>query len=137
MLEAGIGRLHEPLRVYFPVIQVVFPGLKLGSQLGELLLLIIRRNDLVDADPAVVSSVDYLDWACTEALTMVRPSLFLRLCLVDRCLAQVVVGKLFEAVDVLRRTVIQHRQVIEEILVALGIWNGTSGNEVTLRLLLG
>ena len=91
----------------------------------------------MDADPAVVSSVDYLDWACAEALTMVRPSLFLRLCLIDRCLAQVVVGKLFETVDVLRRTVIQHRQVIEEILVALGIWNGTSGNEVTLRLLLG
>ena len=46
-------------------------------------------------------------------------------------------GKLFEAVNVLRRAVIQHRQVIEEILVALGIWNGTSSNNVPLWLLLG
>ena len=46
-------------------------------------------------------------------------------------------GKLFKAVNVLRSTVIQHRQVIEEILVALGVGNGTSGNNVTLWLLLG
>ena len=46
-------------------------------------------------------------------------------------------GKLFEAVNVLCRAVIQHRQVIEEILVALGIWNGTSSNNVPLWLLLG
>ena len=46
-------------------------------------------------------------------------------------------GKLFDAVNVLRRAVIQHRQVIEEILIALGIWDGTSSNKVTLWLLLG
>ena len=109
MLENGIGRLHEPLRVYLSVIQVVFPSLKLGSQLGELLLLSVRRNYLVDADSAVISSVDYLYRACTKALTVVRPSLFLLLSLVYRCLTQVVVGKLFESVNVLCRTVIKHR----------------------------
>ena len=60
----------------------------------------------MDADSTVISCVDYLYWACTEALNVVRPSLFLLLSLVHRCLAQVVVGKLLEAVNVLRGTVI-------------------------------